>query len=160
MSIRIRNDHARFKDIVRGKIKQNLKDYVKKGELIGKQGKDTITIPVPRIDLTDFTTSTVQVLNLTDTDPDLKGFMGGFTDGQGYGYFVPYHNGVKFGKLVRVDLSDFKTVDIVDLEATDTELRGFWGGFTVHRPDSTPQRRNPACRLAYLDVRSRVRTVS
>ncbi len=44
---------------------------------------------VPRIDLTDFTTSTVQVLNLTDTDPDLKGFMGGFTDGKGYGYFVP-----------------------------------------------------------------------
>ena len=48
MSLRIQNDHARFKDIVRGKIKQNLKSYIKKGELIGKQGKDTITIPVPR----------------------------------------------------------------------------------------------------------------
>lgn len=54
MSLRIRNDHARFKDIVRGKIKQNLKQYIKKGELIGKQGKDTITIPVPRIDLPHF----------------------------------------------------------------------------------------------------------
>lgn len=54
MPLRIRNDHARFKDIVRGKIKKNLKDYVKKGELIGKQGKDTITIPVPRIDLPQF----------------------------------------------------------------------------------------------------------
>jgi uncharacterized sporulation protein YeaH/YhbH (DUF444 family) len=54
MSLRIRNDHARFKDIVRGKIKENLKQYVKKGELIGKQGKDTITIPVPRIDLPRF----------------------------------------------------------------------------------------------------------
>ena len=51
MSLRIQNDHARFKDIVRGKIKSNLKNYIKKGELIGKQGKDTITIPVPRIDL-------------------------------------------------------------------------------------------------------------
>src|SRR5690606_8298487 len=50
----IQNDHARFKDIVRGKIKQNLKSYIKKGELIGKQGKDTITIPVPRIDLPNF----------------------------------------------------------------------------------------------------------
>lgn len=54
MSLRIRNDHARFKDIVRGKIKENLKQYIKKGELIGKQGKDTITIPVPRIDLPHF----------------------------------------------------------------------------------------------------------
>jgi len=54
MSIRIRNDHARFKDIVRGKIKQNLKQYVKKGELIGRQGKDKISIPVPRIDLPRF----------------------------------------------------------------------------------------------------------
>ena len=54
MSIRIQNDHARFKDIVRGKIKQNLKHYIKKGELIGKQGKDKITIPVPRIDLPHF----------------------------------------------------------------------------------------------------------
>ena len=54
MSLRIQNDHARFKDIVRGKIKQNLKNYIKKGELIGKQGKDKITIPVPRIDLPHF----------------------------------------------------------------------------------------------------------
>lgn len=54
MSLRIRNDHARFKDIVRGKIKGNLKQYIKKGELIGKQGKDKITIPVPRIDLPRF----------------------------------------------------------------------------------------------------------
>jgi uncharacterized protein len=54
MGLRIRNDHARFKDIVRGKIKDNLKQYIKKGELIGKQGKDTITIPVPRIDLPHF----------------------------------------------------------------------------------------------------------
>ena len=48
MSLRIHNDQSRFKDIVRGKIKQNLKNYIQKGELIGKQGKDKITIPVPR----------------------------------------------------------------------------------------------------------------
>lgn len=54
MSLRIRNDHARFKDIVRGKIKENLKQYIKKGELIGKQGKEKISIPVPRIELPRF----------------------------------------------------------------------------------------------------------
>ena len=54
MTSRIQNDHARFKDIVRGRIKKNLKQYIKQGELIGKQGKDTITIPVPSIDLPRF----------------------------------------------------------------------------------------------------------
>ncbi|MBI5496609.1 MAG: DUF444 family protein [Deltaproteobacteria bacterium] len=54
MTLRIKQDHVRFKDIVRGKIKQNLKKYVQKGELIGKRGKDVISIPVPSIDLPHF----------------------------------------------------------------------------------------------------------
>ncbi|MFH1807227.1 MAG: DUF444 family protein [Pseudomonadota bacterium] len=54
MAQRIDADHARFKDIVRGRIKQNLKKYIQKGELIGRRGKDTITIPVPHIDIPNF----------------------------------------------------------------------------------------------------------
>jgi sporulation protein YhbH len=54
MSLKIRQDHARFRDIVRGRIKQNLKKYVQKGEMIGKKGKDFITIPVPTIDIPHF----------------------------------------------------------------------------------------------------------
>jgi len=54
MSLRIHNDHNRFKDIVRGRIKQNLKDYIKKGEFISKQGNDKITVPVPRVELPQF----------------------------------------------------------------------------------------------------------
>ncbi len=54
MTLRIKQDHVRFKDIVRGKIKQNLRKYIQKGELIGKRGKDTISIPVPSIDLPHF----------------------------------------------------------------------------------------------------------
>ena len=34
---RIENDHTRFRDIVRGRIKQDLKRYVSHGELIGSQ---------------------------------------------------------------------------------------------------------------------------
>jgi sporulation protein YhbH len=54
MGLRIDADHARFKDIVRGKIKQNLRKYIQKGEMIGKQGKDLISIPVPSIELPRF----------------------------------------------------------------------------------------------------------
>ena len=54
MSLRIHQDHSRFKQIVRGKIKANLRKYVQKGEMIGKKGKDTIAIPIPFIDIPHF----------------------------------------------------------------------------------------------------------
>src|SRR6266513_1390237 len=54
MTLKIKQDHARFREIVRGRIKQNLKKYVQKGEMIGKKGKDFITIPVPTIDIPHF----------------------------------------------------------------------------------------------------------
>ena len=54
MSLKIKQDHARFRDIVRGRIKRNLKKYVQRGELIGKQGKEFVTIPVPTIDIPHF----------------------------------------------------------------------------------------------------------
>ena len=54
MSLKIKQDHARFRAIVRGRIKQGLKKYVQHGELIGKKGKDFVTIPVPTIDIPHF----------------------------------------------------------------------------------------------------------
>ncbi len=54
MSLRIDRDHSRFKQIVRGKIKENLKRYVQQGELLGRRGKDTLSIPVPFIDVPRF----------------------------------------------------------------------------------------------------------
>lgn len=54
MPLKIRSDHARFKEIVRGRIKENLRKYVQKGEMIGKKGKDLVTIPVPSIDIPHF----------------------------------------------------------------------------------------------------------
>jgi len=83
---------------------------------------------VARFSLSDF--STVSVLDLAATDSDLKGFRGGFTDGT-YGYMVPYHNGAAyFGKVARFSLSDFSSVSVLDLAATDSDLKGFCGGFT------------------------------
>jgi len=54
MSLKIKQDHSRFKQIVRGKIKQNLKKYIQKGEMVGKKGKDLVTIPLPTIDIPHF----------------------------------------------------------------------------------------------------------
>jgi len=50
----IKRDHLRFKQIVKGKIKQNLKKYISQGEIIGRQGKDFVSIPIPQIELPRF----------------------------------------------------------------------------------------------------------
>ena len=54
MPLEIKQDQARFRDIVRGRIKADLKKYVQQGELLGRQGKRTISIPVPSIELPRF----------------------------------------------------------------------------------------------------------
>lgn len=51
---RIKQDHSRFRDIVRGKVRDNLKQYISNGELMGKQGGKAVKIPLPQIDLPRF----------------------------------------------------------------------------------------------------------
>jgi uncharacterized protein len=52
--MKMETDVNRFRRIVRGRIKDNLKKYISSGELIGRQGKKQISIPLPRIDLPRF----------------------------------------------------------------------------------------------------------
>ncbi|MEZ4705287.1 MAG: DUF444 family protein [Bdellovibrionota bacterium] len=54
MALKIDQNYRRFKEIIRGKIKQDLKKYMSSGEMIGKQGKDYVSIPLPRINLPHF----------------------------------------------------------------------------------------------------------
>ena len=54
MSQRIDLDHGRFRQIIRGKIKQNLRKYISQGEMIARKGKDSVSIPIPQVDLPRF----------------------------------------------------------------------------------------------------------
>lgn len=51
---KIEKDHARFRQIVRGKVRQNLRKFMSSGELIGRVGKDIVSIPLPQIDIPRF----------------------------------------------------------------------------------------------------------
>ena len=51
---KIDQDHTRFRDIVRGRIKRDLRKYVRSGEMIGRKGKDYVSIPLPQVDLPRF----------------------------------------------------------------------------------------------------------
>ncbi len=54
MGLRIHNDHARFNEVIRGRIKNHLKHYIKSGEFMAKQGSKAISVPISRIDLPHF----------------------------------------------------------------------------------------------------------
>jgi uncharacterized protein len=54
MVLNIEQDYLRFRQIVRGRIKQDLKKYISQGELIGKKGKDFVSIPIPQIEMPNF----------------------------------------------------------------------------------------------------------
>lgn len=54
MGQRIERDHQRFRKIVRGKVKSNLSKYISRGEMIGKKGKDLVSIPLPTIEIPQF----------------------------------------------------------------------------------------------------------
>ncbi len=50
----IKEDHNRFRDIIKGKVKEEFKKYVTQGELIGKRENDFVKIPLPSIDIPNF----------------------------------------------------------------------------------------------------------
>src|SRR5262245_66523419 len=70
MVLNIEQDHLRFRQIIRGKIKQDLKKYISSGELIGKKGKDFVSIPVPHIELPNFRFSRRQQGGVTQGEGD------------------------------------------------------------------------------------------
>ncbi len=54
MVLKIEQDHQRFRGIVKGKIRKDLRRFLHRGELIGKEGRKFISIPVHDIDIPTF----------------------------------------------------------------------------------------------------------
>lgn len=54
MVMKIDRDATRFREIVRGKIRENLRKYVTHSEMIGRKGKDLVSIPIPQLDTPHF----------------------------------------------------------------------------------------------------------
>jgi sporulation protein YhbH len=51
---KIEGDHGRFRSIVRGRIRKELRKFLTNGELVGRKGKGTVSIPLPHIDIPRF----------------------------------------------------------------------------------------------------------
>jgi len=52
--IEIEANRQRFRDIIKGKVRENLHRYVNQVDLTGKQGNDLVKIPLPRIEIPRF----------------------------------------------------------------------------------------------------------
>ena len=83
--LKIDQDHGRFRQIVRGKVRENLRKYISTGELVGRKGKDVVSIPIPQIDIPRFKFGEKQTggVGQGDGNPSVRG------EGQyGNNYFI------------------------------------------------------------------------
>ena len=123
MSLKIDQDHSRFRNIVRGKIRQNLRRYISQGELLGRKGKDVVSIPIPQIDIPRFVFGDKQKggVGQGDGEPgDPVGGQEGDDDGTGQA-------GKEAGEhVLEVDVTLDELADILgeELELPDIENKG------------------------------------
>ncbi len=54
MALKIDTDVGRFRQIVRGKVRDELRKFMKRGQMIARKGKNIVSIPLPRIDIPRF----------------------------------------------------------------------------------------------------------
>lgn len=123
MSLKIDQDHSRFRNIVRGKIRQNLRRYISQGELLGRKGKDVVSIPIPQIDIPRFVFGDKQKGGVGQGDGEPGDPVGG-QEGEGDG---TGQAGKDAGEhVLEVDVTLDELADILgeELELPDIENKG------------------------------------
>lgn len=102
----IKQNHGRFLDIVKGKIRQNLKEFVSHGEMIGRKGNDRVSIPVPQIDLPHFTYGTRQRGGVSQGDGQVGDKVGKGDPKEGPGQGEAGNNAGEHGLEVDISLEE------------------------------------------------------
>jgi len=122
MVSKIEQDHQRFRQIVRGKIRKDLRKFLSRDELIGREGKRAVSIPVHDIDIPTFrygdNSTGVGMGEGEEGDSVGQGQPGGSGDNAG---------GEEEGKhITEVDISMEELADILaeELELPRIEPRG------------------------------------
>src|SRR6476469_8133297 len=123
MSIqRAERDLNRFRQIVRGKIKKDLRKYMSQGEMIGRQGRKYVSIPLPQIDLPQFRYGAKQGGGVGQGDGDVGDPIGRGDPQQGEG-----EAGSEPGQhVVEVDITLEELAQILgeELQLPNVEPRG------------------------------------
>ncbi|MBL8788748.1 MAG: DUF444 family protein [Deltaproteobacteria bacterium] len=121
---RIDSDRTRFKEIVRGRIRKNLKKYISQGELIGKQGNDIVSVPVPQVDLPRFKFGRRDNGGLGQGNGEPGDPVGGEGEGQGSGKGPAGDSPGEHGLEVEVTLEDLAKILGEELELPNIQPKG------------------------------------
>jgi len=121
--LNIQKDHSRFRKIVRGKIKENLKKYISQGEMIGRKGKDKVSIPIPQIDIPRFRFGSQQKGGVGQGDGEVGDQVGKGDPQPGQGGEAGQDAG-EHSLEVDVDLGELAEILGEELELPNIEPRG------------------------------------
>src|SRR6266705_334852 len=139
MVLKIEKDHQRFRQIVKGRIREDLRKFLTKGELIGKEGKHLISIPVRGIELPHF--------RYGDNSAGIGAGDGKEGDVVGKGHGKGAQGGTEQGQhLMEVDLSLDELADILaeELKLPRIEPKGKHRITTIREKYSSLRRVGPA----------------
>ncbi len=120
MLLQIDKDHGRFRQIVRGRIRKDLRKFLTRGELVGREGKHLVSIPVPGIDTPHFRYGDNNDSGVGSGDGKSGDKLG--QDGEGLG-----PGGTQEGQhILEVDISLDELADILgeELELPRIEPKG------------------------------------
>ena len=118
MPLNIDNDLHRFRKIVKGRIRRDLKRFMSSGEMLGKQGDKVVSIPLPQIQIPRFRYGKNETGGVGQGEGDEGDPMAG--DGQGKA-------GSEEGQhVLEVDISLEELAEILadELELPNIEPRG------------------------------------
>ena len=120
---RIERDRARFREIVRGKLRGDLRKYLSTSELLGRRGEHAVSIPVPQIELPRFHFGENHTRGVGQGPGDKGEPVGGEAkEGEGSGS-AGEHEGSHIFE-VEVELSELAEMLGQELELPDIQPRG------------------------------------
>lgn len=123
MSLKIDQDYGRFRNIVRGKIREGLRKYISQGDMIGRKGKDLVSIPIPQIDIPRFTFDGRSTGGVGQGEGDVGDAVGGKPE-EGEGTGKPGQ--AEGNHILEVDITLDELADILgqELELPDIQNKG------------------------------------
>lgn len=109
---RIEQDLRRFRQIVRGVVKKELRKFITTGELIGKKGKDLVSIPIQQIEIPNFRHETRKLGGVGQGDGEV-GTPIGAANGESGAAHAGEHPG---SHILEVDITLDELADIIGEE--------------------------------------------
>jgi uncharacterized sporulation protein YeaH/YhbH (DUF444 family) len=123
VSLQIDQDHGRFRQIVRGKVRENLKKFLSQSDLLGRKGKDVVTIPLPQIDIPRFRFGERDQGGVGQGEGEPGDPMGG-EPGEGSGKGKAGRDAAEHTLEVDLTLEELATILGEELELPDVQNRG------------------------------------